>query len=196
MASTGGLLRWRFKECVASHGRSQRVIIRGQSSDWGLLKAGVPQGSVLGPLLFLVYINDLVSVVNCDIKLFADDTTLFITVDNPVDSDKAINPDLQRINEWAKEWVVLFNQSKTKSMTVSNRNIQHKPLYFSDTQLEEVQSHKHLGLLLTNDLTWSEHINTIIADVSKVLGVLARLKYTMDRNSLETIYFSFIRPKL
>ena len=76
---TGDLLKW-FKDYLNS--RQQRVLIRGQSSQWGFIEAGVPQGSVLGPLFFLVYINDIVDVVSCGIKLFADDTVLYVTVDD------------------------------------------------------------------------------------------------------------------
>ena len=147
-------------------------------------------------MLFLVYINDLVSNIRCEIKLFADDTTLYVAVDNAADSSASLNPDLQSISSWAKEWIVLFNPSKTKSMIITRRNTQHQPLYFDNTVLEEVESHKHLGLLINNKLSWSDHISTIINSASKMLDVLKRLKYTIDRKSLETIYFSFVRPKL
>ena len=80
---TGSLLRW-FENYLAE--RKQRILIRGQSSLRGNIQAGVPQGSVLGPLLFVVYINDLVDVVDCGIKMFVDDTCLYVTVDDPVSS--------------------------------------------------------------------------------------------------------------
>ena len=95
----------------------QRVVINGQFSDWGNLKAGVPQGSVLGPLLFLLYINDVVNEVrHCQIRLFADDTCLFIEVDNRQETANKINEDLSSISEWSNQWLVNFSPSKTKSM--------------------------------------------------------------------------------
>ena len=95
---SGSLLLW-FHDYL--HGRQQRVVISGHTSPWGSIKAGVPQGSVLGPLLFLIYINDITHVVhNCSIRLFADDTCLFIEVDNTIECAERINADLEQIHNW------------------------------------------------------------------------------------------------
>ena len=80
--------------------RQQRVVIHGQCSSWGTVNAGVPQGSVLGPLLFLIFINDIVEIVSSDIKLFADDPTLFLNVENPDIAANRLNTDLLSIDEW------------------------------------------------------------------------------------------------
>ena len=93
---SGGLLSW-LKDYLAD--RQQRVIINGAHSEWGNINAGVPQGSVLGPLLFLIFINDITLVIsNCKIRLFADDTCLFIEVEEPRTSGRAINEDLEKLN--------------------------------------------------------------------------------------------------
>ena len=97
----GCLLEW-FRDYL--YDRTQRVVVNGQSSDWIRITAGVPQGSVLGPLLFLVFINDIVHVVtNCQIRLFADDTCLFVEVDNRADAATKLNEDSQLINTWANQ---------------------------------------------------------------------------------------------
>ena len=83
--------------------RYQRVVLKGQSSSWGKIHAGVPQGSVLGPLMFLIYINDIVDLARCKIKLFADDTTLYLNIDNPVDAAEMINFNLGYINNWSDD---------------------------------------------------------------------------------------------
>ena len=83
------------------------------SSDWTFVRAGVPQGSVLGPLLFLLYINDIVNDIGANIRLFADDTSLFIIVDDPVTAAECLNADLSRISNWADAWLVSFNPTKT-----------------------------------------------------------------------------------
>ena len=189
----GLLLQW-FQDYLTN--RLQRVIIKGQNSEWGEIKAGVPQGSVLGPLLFLVYINDLVNGVQSNIRLFADDTTLFITVDNPETAAGQLNRDLDSIKTWADQWLVDFNPGKTKAMTITNKNVQHPPLFFDDTELNTVTQHKHLGLTLTCNLSWSSHINEIVQGASKMCNVLKQFKHVIDRKSLETIYFTFIRPRL
>ena len=105
----GDLLNW-FEDYLTD--REQRVVIRGQSSNWGSIKAGVPQGAVLGPLTFLIYINDLTKVVNCNLKLFADDTCLYVTVDDPASSATVLNDNLNNVQQWANQWLVNSIQTK------------------------------------------------------------------------------------
>ena len=108
------LLAW-FKSYLSD--RKQRVIIDGQSSEWTSVKAGVPQGSVLGPLLFLIYINDITQNIKSDCLLYADDTSLFDVVEDPALSFSKLSNDLNSIEEWALKWLVTINPSKTKCMT-------------------------------------------------------------------------------
>ena len=101
--------------------RKQRVVLPGTVSDWTYIRAGVPQGSILGPLLFLLYINDIVNDIGSNIRLFADDTSLFIIVDDPVTAAGCINADLGRISNWASTWLVTFNPSKTETLLISRK---------------------------------------------------------------------------
>ena len=98
--------------------RYQRVLLNGQSSEWATINAGVPQGSILGPLLFLIYINDLSNGINSDVKLFADDTSIFSTVYDPNTTADSLNKDLQKISEWAYKWKMSFNPDPTKQAQV------------------------------------------------------------------------------
>jgi hypothetical protein len=189
----GSLLLW-FADYLSE--RYQRVVIKGQRSESGMIKAGVPQGSVLGPLLFLIYINDLTTITRANIKLFADDTSLYIEVDNPNTAARILNTDLQSLQNWADQWLVKFSPTKTKLMTCSYRKKDHPPIQFNNVTLADVDHHKHLGLTLSSNLSWATHINSILSSVSPMGDVLKRLKYILDRKSIETIYFSFIRPKL
>ena len=118
----GDLLNF-FKHYLSN--RTQSVIIDGQICSVGHIKAGVPQGSSLGPLLFLVYINDLTENIRSNIKLFADNTSLFINVEDPVQSALVLNDDLLTIKRWADQWLVNFSAEKTKLMTCSFRSIDH-----------------------------------------------------------------------
>ncbi len=118
----GNLLNW-FIDYLAD--RYQCVAVRGQKSEFGLIKAGVPQGSVLGPLLFLIYINDITSITQCKIKLFADDTSLYIEFDDAVSATNVMNNDLRNIQLWADQWLVNFSPPKTKLMTCSNKRVEY-----------------------------------------------------------------------
>ena len=149
-------------------------------------------------LYHIQYINDIVSGIQSNIRLFADDTTLYLSVDKNDSQNAAIqmNNDMASIKSWADQWLVNFNPSKTKCMTISNKKVEHPPLYFDNTELKTVTEHKHIGLTFTNNLSWTPHVNDIVHKASKMCDVLRKLQYQIDRLSLETIYFSFIRPTL
>ena len=106
---SGRLLRW---FCDYLENRKQKVVLPGASSNWATITAGVPQGSILGPLLFLIYINDIVIDINSYIRLFADDTTLYIIVDTPAQAAFTLKQDLVKISSWADKWLVSFNPKK------------------------------------------------------------------------------------
>ena len=101
------IIRW-FSSNLS--GRKQRVVFNGQASDWTSVQAGVPQGSILRLRLFLIYINDIVSDIGCTIRLFADDTSLYIVVDSPPTAANFLNSDLCAITKWADNWLVTLMQ--------------------------------------------------------------------------------------
>ena len=168
------------------------------ASSWKYIKAGVPQGSILGPLLFLIYINDIVDEIHSCIRLFADDTSLYIIVDNPLQAAATLNEDLEKLHSWASKWLVTFNPSKSEAITFTRKRIRplHPPLYMNHQAINEVSSHKHLGLILSNDCNWHEHIEYIKTKAWFRINIMRRLKFKLDRKSLEIIYMSFIRPLL
>jgi hypothetical protein len=168
---SGRLLEW-LKDYLTN--RQQRVTINGVHSKWGKIGAGVPQGSVLGPLLFLIFINDIEHVLkHCKIRFFADDTCLFIEVDDPSTTADAINEDLEALNQWSNRWLVKFSPPKTEELIVSNKRNKprHPVLYLDGTPVKRVNSHKHLGVTITNNLSWNEHIKEIEDKASRRLGV-------------------------
>ena len=192
---SGDVLRW-FQSYLS--GRRQRVVLQGSLSEWVYIKAGVPQGSILGPLLFLLYINDIVKNIGSNIRLFADDTSLFIIVDNPTTAALCLNSDLEKLSRWAAIWLVTFNPSKNESLLISrkiNKPI-HPPLYMQNVQIQEVSTHKHLGLYFSNDCSWHQHIDYIKQKAWFRIHIMRKLKFKLDRKSLETIYLTFIRPLL
>ena len=191
---TGSLLTW-LTNYLSD--RYQRVVLNGQFSSWMLIQAGVPQGSVLGPLLFLIFINDITYVVkHCQIRMFADDTSLFIEVDDRIRTAELIEQDLEAISAWAKSWLVKFSPPKTESLIISNKSnlAEHPPIHMDGSALKEVTHHKHVGIILSRDLSWHNHICSIEKKARSVLNRLSQFKYTLDRRSLERVYMSNIRP--
>ncbi len=191
----GRLLNW-FHDYLSN--RRQRVVIPGATSDWAYIKAGVPQGSTLGPLLFLIYINDIVGNIHCNIKLFADDTSLYIVVNNPIEAAELLNNDLETITDWANQWIVRFNPSKTENLLISRKTnrINHPPILMQEQRIEEVTEHKHLGIFFSKDGTWHAHIDYIKAKAWKRTNIMRKLKFRLDRKALTSIYIAFIRPVL
>ena len=192
---TGTALKW-FKSYLSN--RTQRVVLPGVFSDWKDIKARVPQGSVLGPLLFLVFINDKVSDINSNIRVFADDTTIYVIVENPLTASVVLNSDMQKIDASADKWLVKFNPLKSESFTVSRKlnRLYHPPIYMGNQQIAEVTSHKHLGIIFSHDCSWLSHIDYIKEKALQSINIMRRLKFILDRKSLETVYLSFIRPIL
>ena len=136
--------------------RYQRVVLNGQPSKWSLVEADVPQGSILGPLLFLVYINDLPQGLRCNAKLFADDTSLFSTITSPATSLSNFNEDLLKITQWAYQWKMSFNPdiTKHKEIIFSRKKIDtsHPSFYFNNARIQRQSAQKHLGLFLDQKL--------------------------------------------
>jgi hypothetical protein len=147
---TGCILKW-FRSYL--NGRSQRVCLNGSFSQWKRIKAGVPQGSILEPLLFITFINDIVRDIGASIKLFTDDTSLSVTVVSPNIAANILNNDLQKIHHWSNRWLVKFNPLKTETMVISRKTVKplHPPLKMNNHDIQEVSSHKHLGIYFSDN---------------------------------------------
>ena len=148
--------------------RKQRVVLNGLGSDYLPIESGVPQGSVLGPLLFLVYINDLENNIKSNIKFFADDTMVFSLVHDPKTSFDDLNNDLITIQQWAYQWKMEFNPDPSKQaieVLFSSKRSKpvHPDLTFNDLPVKKMDHHKHLGLELDSGLTFTKHINDKIS---------------------------------
>lgn len=186
------LLEW-IKDYLSD--RTQAVVIKGCMSNYRCVHSGVPQGSVLGPLLFLVYINDIVVDIKSIIKLFADDTSMYVSLDNTLERTEILNSDAQQIMQWAKNWKVNFNQSKTELLTVSTRRQPETlPLKFGEEILIETTVHKHLGVYLQNDCKWNHHVHSIVVKARILVACLRSYKYRLSRKALEMMYKAFILP--
>ena len=161
----------------------------------------MPQGSILGPLLFFIYINDLSDDLSTNAKLFADDTSLFSVVRDINTSAAHLNNDLWKISNWAFQWKMSFNHDPSKQaqeviFSRKHQKMSHPSVYFNNNPIESVSSQKHLGMILDSKLNFQEHIKNIITKVNKTAGLLQKLQNVLSRESLLTIFKSFVRPHL
>ena len=173
--------------------RKARTNIEGSLSDLVDVLAGVPQGSRLGPLLFLIYINDIAENLESNASIFADDTTLISTGNDPAETAEVLNRDLKKISQWSDEWKLTFNPGKTYDMIFSKKLLNNSPqLTLNSVDITRINKHKHLGVILTSDLSWDDHLSLIIKRTNLKLSNLYRNKY-LSRRTLDTIYKMNIR---
>jgi hypothetical protein len=187
----GSLLKW-IENYLSN--RKQSTVIKGEQSTFQQIHAGVPQGSVLGPLLFIIFINDIVENIDSVIKLFADDTSLSLAHTNSTTRADTLNNDLQTIFEWGKNWKVEFNQTKTELINFIQGSGDCHAINFGNSVIESVNQHKHLGVILQNNFKWDTHIKSIASKVNMLIACLSSFKYRLGRKVLETLYKSFIMP--
>ena len=184
-----------FLETIGSYlnNRRQVVVVDDVKSEPLEIKAGVPQGSRLGPLLFIIYMNDIIQDIESDILIFADDTSLFASGTDPVETVTQLNRDLEKISSWAKQWKVSFNAKKSKDVIFSKKYVNNSPpLLFDGSFIDRVNSHKHLGLLLTSTLDFSNQVNDVCLRANRKLSVLRSINI-LHRQTLDLLYKLTVR---
>ncbi len=155
-------------------GRTQRVTLEGNFSSWLTVDSGVPQGSVLGPLLFLCFINDLPLAVKSQVRLFADDCLLYRTIKTATDQLQ-LQKDLASLTQWAETWGMLFNASKCYILRISRTKTPRETLYSINGQvLKQVTDTAYLGVTLSEHLKWTTHIDSLCRKSNSTLGFLRR----------------------
>ena len=183
--------------------RSQIVVVEGTCSPVLTVLSGVPQGSVLGPLLFLIYINDVATQVSTgtSISMFADDMALYRPICSTVDFS-VVQYDISSISLWIKNNFLSLQPAKCHAMVLTHKRPPQTeeafpPLYVEGFQLSSVNSVKYLAILITSNLTWSQHVSNLHLKVRCLIGMLYR-KFHRDADSstLLQLYISFIRPHL
>ena len=177
-------------------GRTQAVVLEGESSSEVPVTSGVPQGSVLGPLLFLLYINDLPQNIQSQVRLFADDTAVYLTVNSPQDAN-TLQADLDTLQEWEQTWDMEFNPGKCQVLHISNSNnplLSHYTLH--GQVLESTDSAKYLGINISKTLNWNYHINEITNKANRTLGFVKRNVKTRNEAVKELAYKTLVRPQV
>jgi hypothetical protein len=171
--------------------RKQTVMVDGMESAHCGILSGVPQGSVLGPLLFLLYVNDLPAQLTSECRLFADDALVY----NTRDKHMILQEDLQKLETWSHTWQLAFNASKCSVLSVGDFNSQ-QCFSLNNIRLQNVSSHPYLGIELSNNLKWEKHINNIVSKATRLLGMLSRVLKTADTKTRQVAYNTLVRPVL
>ena len=191
----GKSLDW-FRDYLSN--RKQFVSINGRDSQLKTISCGVPQGSLLGPLLFILYINDLHNSSHIlSFICFADDSNLFFTHRDPRILIDTMNRELTLVQSWIQANRLSLNIEKTHSMLFSNTlNILPNPVKINNTELKQVDCTKFLGLFIDSDLSWKSHINYLSKVLSRNTGILHKLKNIFPCQILLSVYSSLITPYL
>ena len=175
--------------------RTQCVSINNKTSNKVPVTSGVPQGSVLGPILFIYYINDLPEVINSDLKIFADDTKAFSEIKSTEDRDILQN-DLNALVDWSEKWLLKFNSKKCKVLHIGKNNPKYK-YFIKDGQqvseLEETLCEKDLGTHVDNELKFKDHIILTVEKARKISGLIQRAIYFKTSKIMIPLYKSLVR---
>ena len=186
----GPLLKW------ISHFLTQRnmcVVVEGEKSRQVPVGSGVPQGTVLGPLLFLCHINDLPERVKSHIRLFADDCLLYRAI-NSIKDHEQLQQDLKALQQWAIDWGMKFNEKKCYLLSSKNRSS-----YFYEINnaiLKRVETNPYLGILFSEDMKWHNHINNVAKKANSTLGFLRRNLRYCPKDCRKNAYLALVRSKL
>ena len=183
-------------------GRCQRVVVNGKTSQWTAVTSGVPEGSLLAPLAFALYINDLPQNLTSDCRLYADDQKLYRKIKTPADA-RLLQEDLDRLQEWCITWGLTLNPSKCKAFTMTLRRKPVQTTYKIGTSaLEPVSSIRDLGIIVDSKLTFADHLNRTVSQANRALGILIRSFQTgskgakFETRSLLTAYYANVRSIL
>ena len=192
---SGPLLKWIRSFLV---GREQRVVVDGMESVPSKVLSGVPQGTVLGPLFFLIYINDISKGLSkgTKIRLFADDSLLYRTIESPSDS-AILQKDLETLQLWEKKWKMEFHPGKCQLLRITNKIDPIKSTYFiHDTPISETDSAKYLGVVIDPKLKWTKHYSNLIKKCNCTLAFLKRNLSDAPPFVKKQCYTALIRPQL
>ena len=181
--------------------RKQRVVYDGVLSAVEPITCGVPQGSALGPLLFLIYINSLPECIKYgEINMFADDTALFFTGKDSIEIERNLNADLKLISQWLENNGLVINPTKTEFMIIGThqklRRFQPLELYLNNHIITKVETSKYLGVTLDSNLTWTPHVDKLYSKASSRIGVLRRIRPFLDISTAKLVYSTTILPIL
>jgi ribonuclease P/MRP protein subunit RPP40 len=173
---------------------TQQVVVNGKSSELTNVTSGIPQGSVLGPLLFVIFINDLPDTVKSDTYLFADDTKIFNIIRN-VDDQDTLQEDLDKLATWSDTWLLGFHPEKCKYMTIC-KSEESKDYKLCGSTLEQVESENDIGVTVDSELKFEEHIEEKVKKANQMFAVIRRSFHYLSEKSFIPLYKALVRSHL
>ena len=193
---SGNLLKW-ITSFLSD--RTQFVNVNGACSGPNKVTSGVPQGSVLGPTLFIYYINDLPLDIDCKVKIFADDTKAYSTVDISDESRLQLQRNIDTLVKWSDTWMMKFNSQKCKVLHIGKDNPRHK-YYMNDegkvNELDITIAEKDLGIIIDPNLSFETHINEVVKKCNRLTGMLIRTMTNLTPKIMIPLFKSLVRPVL
>ena len=171
-------------------------MLRGNCSDWSPVISGVPQGTILGPVLFVIYINDISTNITSTVKTYADDIKIYGTINEPDKDMPALQLDLNRLSDWANMWHLRFNPEKYEVVRATHSRDGSRPSYSLGVELKSVESVKDLGVIINYNLSWGKHVSYIVNKANKALGVINRSLGNDNRHAFSCLFKLLVRPKI
>ena len=176
--------------------RLQHVNINNKKSDWMQVTSGIPQGSVLGPILFVIYINDLPDLVKSDVYLFADDTKIFKIMENSGDSN-ILQRDLDILTQWSDKWLLKFHPDKCKHMHINRKGDATDVRYrLLNTELQTCKDEKDIGVIIDSELSFDKHISEKVKKANSMFAILRRSFHFLDAKTFIPLYKTLVRTHL
>ena len=188
---TGRLLKW-IRAFLSD--RKQRVVVRGCQSKWASVTSGVPQGSVLGPLLFLVYINDIPDIVNSSIKIFADDTKVYRSIGSPSDTAE-LQCDIDALSNWSEQWQLSFNEAKCTTLHVGSGNPEHS-YTMRGIPLTSTSAERDLGVYIDPELKFRKQASSAVSKATQIMSLIRRSFANITEHTLPLLFKTLVRPHL
>ena len=178
------------------HQRSQRVVCKGDHSGWAPVLSGVPQGSFIGPVLFLVYINDLPKEVNSTVRLFADDTIMYMAMSGPGDST-SLQQDLDQLAAWEEKWKMEFHPQKCSVLPITRSpSPQINRYQLHGHTLKTQTDSKYLGITINSKLSWNNHIGNVCTKANSSIGFLRRNFQISQQRIKSNVCKTLVRPQV
>ena len=177
-------------------GRKQKVSINNSDSNWKEVSSGIPQGSVIGPILFVIYINDLPEIVKSRVYLFADDTKIFNIIQDQKDRE-TLQEDLNKLNEWSEKWLLKFHPDKCKYLHLGKNeppsNFKYKLM---NHNLQRVQSEKDIGVIIDEKLNFETHIAAKVKKANSMFSIIRRTFQHLDEKTFLPLYKALVRSHM